>query len=114
MGGSPELAYLTALRDPSPSSTFQCSSLMGQDPSGCAARSRAAELADIWLQELIAWPGEARLLERRGFIVWWLCIWSPWCFGAQLWLPRPTLLPQWLLLPLPLQAARVPPPQSPC
>lgn len=36
MGGSPELAYLTSLRDPSPSSTFQCSSLMGQDPSGCA------------------------------------------------------------------------------
>lgn len=36
MGGSPELAYLTSLRDPSPSSTFQRSSLMGQDPSGCA------------------------------------------------------------------------------
>lgn len=39
MGGSPELAYLTSLRDPSPSSTFQRSSLMGQDPSGCAERS---------------------------------------------------------------------------
>lgn len=36
MGGSPELAYLTSLRDPSPSSTFQRSSLMGQDTSGCA------------------------------------------------------------------------------
>lgn len=39
MGGSPELAYLTSLRDPSPSSTFQHSTLMGQDPSGCVERS---------------------------------------------------------------------------
>lgn len=39
MGGRPELAYLTSLRDPSPSSTFQCSSLMGQDPSGCVEHS---------------------------------------------------------------------------